>query len=133
MSEDAPKKVGRPTVMTPEVKADILGALRVCGSRKAAHNGAGVSKDAFYACLKKDPEFKEAVLMAEAESEKYAMGNIRAQMEGDWRAAAWWLEKRRSQDYGGNQEVRELRKDMEAQARVVAELHTKKANGDGRT
>lgn len=54
----------------------------------------GISRDSFYRWYKKNSEFKEKVDAASAEAERRALSNLFAKSSEDWRAAAWFLERR---------------------------------------
>ena len=73
----------------------ILLSLSQGATISQACASAGVSRRAFYDWLQKDPRFAEQVeiafgkLIAVAESAIFS-----AIQRGDWKAAAWWLERR---------------------------------------
>lgn len=81
-------------------KTALLKALRVGNTRAAAARAVGIHIDTFHDWLTKDPKFSEAVVRAEAEAEQYYLSHIQQAAPGDWRAAAFWLERRRPADYG---------------------------------
>jgi hypothetical protein len=66
--------------------------------------------------MRDDSTFSNAVTRAEAEAEVACTGTIKkAAQDGDWHAAAWWLERRRAEDWG-----RKDRIDIVAVVRVMA-------------
>lgn len=95
---------GRPTIKTPELVAAILEGLRRGLPRRTAA-ALHVHPDTFYAWLNSDPEFSDAVLKAEAQAEADAVDAVRGNFHADknnqtaWQSAAWWLERRRPDDY----------------------------------
>ena len=113
-----PRRGGRPTKRTPERQALILRALRAGATIAAAAGHAEVSQATVYRWLGADARFRDAVKRAEAGAElrftttiaDAAMGHpaeyddagqlIRPEVKSAWQAAAWWLERRRREDYG---------------------------------
>jgi len=94
-------EVGRPTKRTPEREQRLLDALRAGNTRKAACSYAGVAQDAFNRWLLRFADFADAIQKAEADAEVRHVANIaRVAQEGTWQASAWWLERRRPDDYG---------------------------------
>jgi hypothetical protein len=92
--------MGRPTKRTPERKAAILNSLRLGNTRRAAASFAEIDHATFYRWLEQDATFSDAVEKAEADAETRFLGNIaKAAADGTWTAAAWWLERRRPDDY----------------------------------
>lgn len=97
---------GRPTKRTPETEAKLLFALRKGNTRRAACAYAGIGESTLNDWVNEFPEFSAACTRAENESE---FGYIDVIQEcannGDWKAAAWWLERRRKAEYSAKQEV----------------------------
>ncbi len=94
---------GRPSKLTPEIQEKIVQALSIGNYRKDAAEYAGLDaatlhrwmlrgsreKDSAYA------DFRTAVLEAESRAKITAIGCItKAMRNGDWRAAAYWLERK---------------------------------------
>jgi len=93
---------GRPSKLTPEIQEKIVQALVLGNHRQDAAAYAGIDATTFRRWLirglqeKEGPhaEFRQAVLEAEARAKITAMGCItKAARDGDWKAAAWWLQK----------------------------------------
>lgn len=78
----------------------ILHSLRLGSTRQAAAQSADVAVETFRRWQRRDPELARAVLQAEAEAEGRFVARIAADAQTDWRAAAWWLERRRPETYG---------------------------------
>lgn len=92
--------MARPTKRTPERQTAILNSLRLGNTRRAAAAFAEIDDNTFYRWLADDGTFRAAVEKAEADAETRFLGNIaKAAADGTWTAAAWWLERRRHQDY----------------------------------
>lgn len=97
---------GRPVTYTPERGEAICEALRSGGSRTAAAQYVRSTLRTLENWMTRFPEFRASVLEAEARAELRAVVVIRdAFVGGDWRAAAWWLERRRSDDWGRKDRV----------------------------
>lgn len=91
---------GRPTKRTPEREARLLEALRAGNTRRAACHYAGITPETF-SQWQRFSEFSAAVQKAEADAEVRHVAQIaQAAMSGTWQASAWWLERRRPDDYG---------------------------------
>jgi hypothetical protein len=95
---------GRPTIKTPELVEAILADLRKGLPRRTAA-ALHVAPDTFYRWMNEDAEFSDAVGKAEAEAEAEAVAAVRGNFHADrnsqtaWQSAAWWLERRRPDDY----------------------------------
>jgi transposase len=83
---------------SPEREQAILNALRVGNTRRAAAAAAEINTDTFYEWLK-NPTFSDAVEKAEADAEQRYVAQVAKAAQTTWQAAAWWLERRRPQDY----------------------------------
>ncbi len=113
-----PRRGGRPTKRTPERVALILQVLRSGGTIAAAAGYAEVSARQVYRWAATDVSFRHAIEKAAGDAEvrfttavsDAAMGSpaqydaagqlIRPEVKPVWQAAAWWLERRRREDYG---------------------------------
>ena len=100
MIEALQRTQGRPSVMTAANREIILDALRRGNGRYASAGVAQLSKQTLLRWLDADPDFAEAVEIAEAEAEARKLAVInKACDDGLWAPAAWWLERRRPNDY----------------------------------
>lgn len=107
---------GRPCELTLDRQERVIQALRLGNTRKASATAGSVTFPTFLAQIKRDPEFAAAVQAAEDEAERSALQTIRDAMPDTWQAAAWWLERRRPQQYGKQERLtllRDLAKDAE--------------------
>jgi len=92
---------GRPSKYTPERVKRITDALAAGNSRKAAAAYGGISDDALGSWMRRYADFADAVKSAEAQAEVAHVANIaQASRDGSWQASAWWLERRRHQEWG---------------------------------
>jgi len=114
---DGPRRGGRPTKRTPERVALILQVLRSGGTIAAAAGYAEVSARQVYRWAATDVSFRHAIEKAGGDAEvrfttavsDAAMGSpaqyddagqlIRPEVKPVWQAAAWWLKRRRREDY----------------------------------
>jgi hypothetical protein len=111
--------MARPTKLTPAVEKAILDALRAGATRTAAFAAAGVHRSRISVYLRSFATFRDAVLIAEAQAELRATIAVRQAVNADdWKAAAWWLERRRHDDWG-----RRDRLDLVATVRALAREH----------
>lgn len=90
---------GRPSKKTPERIDAILRALRAGNTRAASARFAEIHYDTFYDWMKTDADFSDAVEKAEADAEVRFVTRIATAAEETWQAAAWWLERRRPEDF----------------------------------
>jgi len=103
--------MARPTKFTEETIERLCEAIALGETYVGACVYAGIAFDTFNEWRKgeyprgadKDLKaaFSERLTRAEAEASMAALRSIRrAAMDGDWRAAAWWLERRRPESFG---------------------------------
>lgn len=91
----------------------ILASLRAGATRVAAAEAAGVHRNTLRRWLDEDDALRCAVEKAEAECEEEAVSVVKtAWRNGTWQAAAWWLERRRRDDYA-QKSVTQLQGDEE--------------------
>lgn len=109
--------------VTDEKVEKLLDGLRLGMTRRAACAFAGFSKTQFYRMLEADPgTFGTAVENAEGEAEaSYSQVIAKATLDPkNWTAAAWWLERRRNQDFARRDKV-EMSIDLRTVASRIAE------------
>lgn len=114
--------IGRPTKISDEVTDIIVTAIRGGHYVEAAAAMAGVHKSTVYDWLKRGKRerarveqnarfrvsqkeapyvaFSDAVLKAEGEAELRLLNQLQTDSRGDWRAAAWRLERRFPKRWG---------------------------------
>lgn len=96
------RKLGRRSLLTPEVQEKLITALKSGNYRDAAATYAGISRPTFYTWMARGEEegtgpyaeFRAAVLAAEETGEAQMVMLWRAQMGSDWRAICAFLERR---------------------------------------
>ncbi len=93
---------GRPTLYTPERITGIVEVIKKGGSDADACALALITEKTFYAWMN-DPEksdFRNDVTRARLDGKLERIGRIaNAGIKGDWRADAWYLERRWPEEY----------------------------------
>lgn len=127
--------MARRTKLTPDTKEDIVKALRAGNSRRDSALYAGVSETTFYSWMARgregEPlyaEFLEAVEKAEAQSVVRNVAIIQRAAEETWQAAAWWLERKRPDDWGRRQRM-DIGTDKE-ELEVIVKIGGKRQDGE---
>lgn len=161
--------VGRPTKYTPQRIARLLRSLAAGNTRRAACAAAGISTDTLATWLRDYPDFSAQITRAEDEAEamyasvieRAAGGHevtitrettepdadglmvikrtVETRREYDWRAAQFWLSRRRSDDWGdktklehaGKVQVEDVSPDAAAARKLIALIREKPELLDG--
>jgi hypothetical protein len=98
--------LARPTKFNTDRADRVLDALRAGNTRRAAAQYAGVDDRSLRRWIERFVHFAAAIEKAEADAEVRHVANIaRAAQEGTWQASAWWLERRRPDDYGRRERI----------------------------
>jgi transposase len=101
--------VGRPDKLSPELRARLVEAVRAGCTWECAADYASISRSTLHRWLARagelnaDPRFNELraeLRKAEAEAELYAAAVVKRAMDGDWRAAIAYLERRHPERWG---------------------------------
>lgn len=96
------RKRGRPSLFTEETKELLIAAIKAGNYMETAAAYAGISKSLLYKYLKlgrqaksgKLRDFVDSIDAAQAYAEVFSVNTImKAESSGDWRAAAWRLER----------------------------------------
>lgn len=110
---------GRPTKLTPQRQEELLKNFRLGCYREVAAQAAGIAVATLYGWLSRGKEarnaresgafvkkservyldFLEAVEKAEALAESRMLATVQAKAPKDWKAAAWFLERRYPERY----------------------------------
>lgn len=125
--------MGRPTLLSDEVEARLIEAFKIGQiSIPSACHYAGISERTYYDWMKKgregDPrylQFSQDIEKARAEAVMVNLAVIRkAAQNGQWQAAAWWLERVLPKEYGRKTTVDVISRDalMAELERLEAEL-----------
>jgi hypothetical protein len=83
---------------TPDRIKTILEVIGVGGTDKDAYTVAGISAETFYEWMKQ-PSFSEQVQCARAQGKVERLKRIKNHAGKDWRADAWYLERRYPDEY----------------------------------
>lgn len=104
MPTEKPKaKPGRKTRLTLDRQEKIINAIRAGAYIETAAAAAGINKTSLYAWLKKGERYPGTIFSAFADAVNAALAQAemrdvlaisKAAGEGDWRAAAWRLERK---------------------------------------
>ncbi len=120
---------GRPSKLTPEIQEKIVQALSIGTYRKDAAEYAGIDAATLYRWMlrgarEKDSAYADlrtAVLEAESRAKITAIGSItKAMRNGDWRAAAYWLERKFPHQFSDRSQLFLIQKTFE-QVEAAAE------------
>lgn len=121
---------GRRTKATDARIGAVLQALKTGNTRGAAAAYAEVDRSTFYRWMETNPSFRDSVEKAEADAEvRFTAQVAKAATDGTWQAAAWWLERRRHEDFARRDKVDmtvDLRKEAE---RIASELNLEDVPG----
>src|ERR1044072_2234018 len=92
--------------MSPERVAKILDLLRSGNTRSTAARAAGIDPVTLLRWIAKHANFASAIKEVEAEAEALHVKNVEAAAaKGSWQASAWWLERRRHEDWGKKERI----------------------------
>ena len=100
-------------------KPAALEALRHGNTRRAAAGAAGVTHTTFYRWVDGDVTFRAAVEEAEHQAERMYLAAVESAIGDSWQAAAWWLERRKSDDYARRDKV-DMTVDVKREAERIA-------------
>ena len=88
--------MGRRSKATEARIEALVIALGTGCTREAAARHAGIDRTTLYRWVESDPALGTRVEKAEADVEVRLAAQIVQAVPDDWRAAAWWLERRRT-------------------------------------
>ena len=88
------------TKYTEDKVLQITTLLKAGATIKMACKIAGISRQTFYNWMRKHRDFELKVNQAIVESEMMALNLILSHAERDWKAAAWFLERRFPDEWG---------------------------------
>lgn len=98
---------GRPTKLTPALQKRIIQHIEAGNTAENACLLSGITDSTYYLWLKKGEagespysDFSVAVKAARAVAEDRALQIIQSASLDSWQAAAWYLERTRSRQYG---------------------------------
>lgn len=95
MTDGEEKKTGRPrSVMTPEMETQIITAVKLGLREGTAARIAEIAPQTLRSHRDRHPEFAAKLEAAAATGERNALAAVVEKMRKDWKAAAWFLERR---------------------------------------
>jgi len=103
------KNIGRPTLLTPKLREEIVKMLKAGNYIETVCALVGINKSTFYKWLKKADEstrstkyskFRDAVEKAKAIAEARDVAILAKHCETNWKAAKWKLERRYPNKWG---------------------------------
>ena len=105
--------MARPLKLTPEIIGRIADAVRAGNTREAAAASVGIGETTLYRWLQRARrgaggpfrEFWEALDKADAEAEMAMVAVVTTAAKTNYKAAAWWLERRRPDTWGRKERV----------------------------
>jgi hypothetical protein len=125
--------IGQRTALTRQVHDQIIRALSAGSYAEDAARAAGVSPTSYFAWMERGEadresgtdtpfaQFAEAATRAKSEARVAAVAYIRRAMPDDWRAAAWYLERTRPQEWGRRDRVDHTARVTQATVEVPAD------------
>lgn len=99
-----PKKVGRPTVMTPEVLELLRQAYLVGATTVEAAGFADISFNVLYEYIKKHPDFSQQIEIWRNKPLLKAKTTLVNDL-GDIKTAQWYIERKQKQEFSLRQEL----------------------------
>lgn len=112
---------GRKTILSPELIKDFTDTLRICATLADSASYHGISEATVHNWIRRGKELEAELVentreltvseqlfvtffveveKARAEARIRAVGKIKSAMDGNWQAAAWYLERSRPQEWG---------------------------------
>ena len=91
--------MGRRSKLTPEKQKKIAELIAAGNTRECAAGCVGVDDATLYRWLADNREFRDAIEKADAEAEARNVLVVQRAAATSWQAGAWWLERRRHQQY----------------------------------
>ena len=114
--------VGRPSKMTPEVVESICTYLKQGNTRKTSAICSGISERRFHEWMEEFPHFSQSIKKAEEEAIAHHVQTIHAFSQSNWQASAWFLERRRKEDFGKQDRVDITTNGKDIQSMTVQQL-----------
>jgi homogentisate 1,2-dioxygenase len=92
--------MARPHKITPDIEKKLLQLIQAGVAKHRAAQACGIAESTLYLLQKNNESFRSAIEKAYAECVASKVLTIaRAEKDGSWQAAAWWLERRERADY----------------------------------
>jgi len=98
-------KVGRPTVMTPEVLAKLEQAFAIDATVEEALSYAEIKPDAYYDYLKKNPDFSERIKELRQRPILAARQRVVQGVKENYSNAMDYLKRKKKLEFGDNMDI----------------------------
>lgn len=92
-------KNGRPFAINEEMEKEISHLLSDGMSQAKVARAMGINEKTIIEHRRRFPEFSERIEKAKMETDRLAHKSIKVGMIKDWRAGAWWLERRHPDEF----------------------------------
>src|SRR4051812_44369286 len=101
-SKPAPRRTGPRSLrdLDPGIVGGVLSAIELGAPMLEAIGYGGIGVTTWYSWLRADPDLDERTRQARARALMARLVKIREAESSDWRAAAWWIEKRYPEEFG---------------------------------
>lgn len=97
---------GAPTVLTPQVIAQLVAAFQNGLTKQQAFRYAGIGKDTYYRAMKDDKDFADKMRVAQEHLNFRSREVVAKSIEGgDVRTAQWWLERKQKDEFSQRKET----------------------------
>ena len=116
------KTAGRHSKYTPEVVESICTFLRQGNTRKTSAICSGIAERTFYEWMEEFPQFSQSIKRAEEEAVAHHVQTIHKFSQSNWQASAWFLERRRKEDFGKQDRVDITTNGKDIQTMTVQQL-----------
>jgi hypothetical protein len=129
----------RKTILTEEIQRHMCQAFEIGATDRIACDFAGIGEATYYEWMEKGKagrkpyaEFAEQVTLSKGRAAMGWLAKIeRAANQGDWRAAAWKLERRYPDDFGRTITKHEMDEGVTTGLSGLLAALTKERHGDG--
>ena len=92
-------KNGRPFAINEDMEKEISRLLSDGMSQAKVALAMGINEKTIIGHRRRFPEFSERIERAKMETDRLAHKSIKGGMLKDWRAGAWWLERRHPDEF----------------------------------
>jgi len=115
-----PPTMARRSKLSAGLQQALCAVLSGGATRRAACAHVGIDHSQFYRWLQRSATFRDAIQKAESDAELRFTTIVAQAATETWQAAAWWLERRRPDDFGRRDRLElDVRREAE---RLAAEL-----------
>lgn len=98
-------KMGRPTVVTPEVIESLRQAFLIGATNEEAAHYAGIAPSTLYLHIEKHPEFSEEIKGWKNQPILKAKAKVVKDIDKDTNTAKWYLERKKKDEFSTRSEL----------------------------